>query len=484
MITLPLTDLRAILGPLLKCAPARSTLPVLSHVLVHRVRNTAIFSATDLDRWLDCHHTIEPMPHTTLAVKLAELRWARETGPDFLVPIETLRAVLRAAKHGDVSLRKEGVTYELNGQPATLAFDAPFAAEFPPRPEAKDELEKKGGREHPALPLESLDRDAFVQAIPFCSENTRGPLDGVFLNSTHLTAAQGTRVFQHELSVKLGTAIVPMPAAQLLAMPAMESLPWQARLIQLREGEAANPASAAHLRLRFDCGTPGAPGQAWTLWTRCQDGVYPNVRQVIPSDLSQHGTVAITEAVHRGLLRVLAELPPVNPKHPFVCIAFQPDRIELRDEGSQVTGTAPGTTAYPQHLLIRRDSLRAALGVCPPAGGAVLHFLDPASPVVLTVPAGVVVLAPVKARADYDWPRLHDDAADALAQTWKGGQVECLLDSGEAVLGEVTGIVRFGRTHRARVKVLDKRETILTPDEVTVSFVKLTITEPAATAAA
>lgn len=474
MIRIPLSDLRAFAAPLLKLATACRSLPVLAHVLVSRKANVATFSATDLSRWLDHHHVIEPMPLTTLQAKLAALRWARETGPDFLVPVSALRDVLRAAKGGDVTLRKDGIEYDLAGAPATLAFEAPDVAEFVPRPEGPGGMfwdEKPNPS--PTLPLDALDRDAFVQAIPFAPEQDTSVLHGIHLNATdgHITGASNHRIFQHAtlgLAKLGGSVIVPLPTAAILATPALAELPWQLTLFQLPKPDNTPDASASHLRLRFDCGAE------WTLFSRCADGIYPSIRHAIPGDLADYASVAITEETHRGLTRLLAGLPPLNPKRPEVCLTFQPDAIDVRDEGSKVAGTVPGACEHPQSVLVNRDALKAALAACPRHGGATLHFLDPSSPLVVTVPAGVVVLAPFKPGIHYAWPAVRDPARDALAAIWQGKKVEVHMDGGDTVLGEVIGVVRTGKTHRAEVRVLDKRETILTPDELTVSFTKLT----------
>ena len=135
-----------------KVASASANLPVFSHVRCTRDALGTHFVAADGDRYLTVTIPIE-IGTSELSRKLAALSLARECA-DFLVPIETLVQVAKAADKGSkVKIEAVGFSYVTGGIEANtaVATDVPLT-------------------DFPALPIlswhnESVNADPFFKAV-------------------------------------------------------------------------------------------------------------------------------------------------------------------------------------------------------------------------------------------------------------------------------------------------------------------------------
>ncbi|RBP01065.1 DNA polymerase III beta subunit [Roseiarcus fermentans] len=258
-LTSPVKPLLAALAPVARVAPARSTIPVLAHVLVQVAGGRATIVADDLDRE-------------------AEVSLAVDGGADgaACLPASTLLDVLKKLP-GDAL-----VSIEVSDGKATLRSGrSRFVLQTLPA----DDFPRLGARDfahkftlEPAILAGMIAETAFA----ISSEETRYYLNGVYWHFTgedlRFVATDGHR---------LARTATPMPkgseAAPSVIVPTAAIKEFARRASEAKDGEVATIALSPE-RIRLTIG-------ACSLTTKLIDGTFPDYARIIPAEATTTATV-------------------------------------------------------------------------------------------------------------------------------------------------------------------------------------------------
>ena len=234
----------------------RTTLPILSNVLLKADKGRVEFTATDLDVTVACsvEAKVEKSGSTTVPVKKL-FGIVRELNGE--IEIET-------DEKNVTSIRSGGSFFKIHG----LAAD-----EFPPLPKFKDDKKV-------ALPQETVRAMLKKTSFAVSTDESRYVLNGIYISlkdgKMTLVATDGRRLALVDEEVELaenatGEFIVPAKAINEL-----NRLLQSTGEVELKFGE--NQASFA---LKDD------KGFSVLLITKLIEGNYPNYRQVIPGEAKE-----------------------------------------------------------------------------------------------------------------------------------------------------------------------------------------------------
>ena len=234
----------------------RTTLPILSNVLLNADKGRVEFTATDLDVTVSCsvEAKVEKSGSTTVPVKKL-FGIVRELNGE--IEIET-------DEKNVTSIRSGGSFFKIHG----LAAD-----EFPPLPKFKDDKKV-------ALPQETVRAMLKKTSFAVSTDESRYVLNGIYISlkdgKMTLVATDGRRLALVDEEVELsenstGEFIVPAKAINEL-----NRLLQSTGDVELKFGE--NQASFA---LKDD------KGFSVLLITKLIEGNYPNYRQVIPGEAKE-----------------------------------------------------------------------------------------------------------------------------------------------------------------------------------------------------
>ncbi len=254
------------LGAVAGSIPTRSTLPVLSNILIEAEDGVVRMSGTDLDTGVSVRvpaEVAEPGAITAPAKKLQEI--ARE-----------LPGSVEITTQGDsISIVSGRTRFKLNGLPRD---------EFPGFPQ----VDFAGAWKATGAELQQL-----ITHVSFAAstEETRPILNGVLWqlggNEMRMVATNGHRLAKMTIPVESGGGV---PGGDLIVHP--KALGQVQRLFGAQEPvEVAR--SENHLGFR---------GQSTQVFTRLIEGPYPNYEQVIPKDNDKSLVAdkgALTAAVRR-----------------------------------------------------------------------------------------------------------------------------------------------------------------------------------------
>ena len=246
----------------------RTTLPILSNVLMRAADNRVEFTATDLDVTISCsvEATVSKPGATTIPVKKF-FGIIRELGsPE--IEIET-------DEKNVTSIRAGASFYKIRG----LA-----AEEFPPLPKFKDD-------KRVTLPQEKFRSMLKKTSFAISTDESRYVLNGIYLSlkdhKMTMVATDGRRLAlvdeEAELSDKSqGEFIVPAKAVNELT-----------RLLQDKGDVEVNfSENQASFTLKSEKG-PGA-----LIISKLIEGNYPNYRQVIPAETKERIALPREEFLH------------------------------------------------------------------------------------------------------------------------------------------------------------------------------------------
>ena len=247
--------------------PTRTTLPVLSNILIEAGENGVQMSGTDLD----------------LAVTLRVPADVEDQGA-LTVPAKKLQELARELPEAPARVTTTGERFELVCGKGTFRLNGMSRDEFPTFPEVDFE---SSWRVSGALIDEMIQRTSFAVS----TEESRPILNGVLWQLTdremRMVATNGHRLAK--LSVPADSASAPH--ADLIVPP--KALAQVQRLFD-PEDEIEVARSENHLGFRKD-GT--------RVYTRLIEGPYPNYEQVIPKD-NDREAIADKEALTRALRRM------------------------------------------------------------------------------------------------------------------------------------------------------------------------------------
>ncbi len=327
--SIPVRDLREAVPELRKLAHTKTTLPVLSMVLVERDKGATRLTATDLDARLT--YTVPsdtPEPTSELGRKLMENRSAREDGA-ICIPVQHL---VNAAKNADLAtdllITPEGLNYTFSGNKANLGGDFLPAEEFP------GSFCKEYGETYP---LSETAKQGILAALP-CShdDETRYILLGVYVEaeSNSIVATNGKQLIHTEAPLPNGVGNMVMPKSALrLCTGKLAKHPWA--IAVSTEAFANKNGGTAPQPARFQI-----IADRWTLQSRTIEGNYPNWRQIVPKERNTIRLTAFARATIADLLKRL----PKNPadEHNTVHVAIHHDKIRFSVEGNTFDVTIAG----------------------------------------------------------------------------------------------------------------------------------------------
>ncbi|MCX6905504.1 MAG: DNA polymerase III subunit beta [Verrucomicrobia bacterium] len=246
----------------------RTTLPILSNLLIRAEGERAEFTATDLDVTITC----------TVECKVAK------AGATTL-PVKKLLDIARELTGSDIELEvDEKQVCSLQCGPSFFKIRGLGAEEFPPLPAFKDDKKV-------VLPQENLKAMLRKTSFAISSDESRYVLNGIYFSLKEhkltMVATDGRRLamVEQELDIpeKSQTEfIVPSKAVNELT-----------RLLQDKgEAEIHFSENQAVFTLKDEKGVPVV------IMTKLIEGNYPNYRQVIPAEAKERISLPREEFLH------------------------------------------------------------------------------------------------------------------------------------------------------------------------------------------
>ena len=294
--------------------PTRTTLPVLSNILVEAGPDTVSMSGTDLD----------------IAVTVRVPAEVDEEGA-LTVPAKKLQELARELPEHPVRVQSKGDRFELSCGRASVKLNGMARDEFPTFPAVNfDASWKVSGQ----VLHELIHQTSFAVS----TEESRPILNGVLWqlesNGMRMVATNGHRLARMTVSLDA----TGLPKEDLIIPP--KALQQVERLFSGAE-EVEVARSENHLGFRRD-GTQ--------VFTRLIEGPYPNYEQVIPHDNDKVAIIdrgLITQALRRmavvasdqthrvrlsfnnGALRFSVETPDLGEAHEELEVDYQGDPLEI-----------------------------------------------------------------------------------------------------------------------------------------------------------
>lgn len=274
---------------------SRTTLPILSNVLLKAADNRVELTATDLDVTVSC--AVEAKVHTPGSTTIPVKKFfgiCRELG-HFEIDLET-------DERNVCTLSAGNSYYRINGLPAE---------DFPPLPLFSD-------KRHVVLPQEKLRAMLKKTAFAISSDESRYVLNGIYHSLRNhkvtLVATDGRRLALVEEEVEVtqeseGDFIVPTKAINELT-----------RLLQ-PGGEVAIRYTDNQVAYSLK----GEKTPSILIISKLVEGNYPNYRQVIPTDFKERVTV-VREELLQALRR--AEIM-TSDKSNSVKLAFTKNNLAI-----------------------------------------------------------------------------------------------------------------------------------------------------------
>lgn len=296
------SELANVLAPVLSVVPAKSTLPILSHVYLKgdHVKNKLQLSATDLDLSLS-----------------AELDTPVSKDGAITVPARTLAELVREIPEGSIDFEVIGGRLELRFKQGHHIIAGTSADEFPALPEVNL---KKAIR----LPASDLLRMIRKTIFAVSRDETRPALNGVLWEtqgeSMVMVATDGHRMAKIErpntrLAGVGGDLIIP---PKILDM-----------VVKFAKDIDEIGVVLAEKHVIFDLGR-------MVLTSRLIEGPYPNYRQVIPKETTKRFSVDRDELF--GTVRRVSILS--NALTHQVRFSFKEGELELRTANADLGAEA------------------------------------------------------------------------------------------------------------------------------------------------
>jgi len=332
----------------------RTTLPILSNVLLRAENDRVEFTATDLDVSVTC----------AVAAKVAKPGATT-------VPVKKLFGIVRELNGGEIEIETDdkNVTSIRSGS-SFFKINGLNADEFPPLPKFKDD--KKVG-----LTQETIRAMLKKTSFAVSTDESRYVLNGIFISLKEgkmtLVATDGRRLALVDEEVELsekstGEFIVPAKAVNEL-----NRLLQDKGEVELKFGE--NQASFA---LKDD------KGFSVLLITKLIEGNYPNYRQVIPGEAKERIPInreELLQALRRAEIMTSEKANSVKMtfgKNQLAITANSPEVGEARETlAVNYKGKEMAIAFNPRYLI---DPL-AALG----EDEVFIELIDELSPGVLKI---------------------------------------------------------------------------------------------------
>ena len=282
--------LRDGLGAVTATIPSKTTLPVLSNILVRADGDRLALSGTDLD--------------ISVSVSVAA---DVEEGGALTVPAKKLSDIARELEDAPVHLSAEGEQIELECGKSRFKLFGMAEDEFPSFPEVDFEESWK-------VSAGDLQQLIGHTAFAASTEESRPILNGVLwqLRTDHSTmvATNGHRLAKMRVPLEE----VDAPEADLIVPP--KALQQVERLFEGDE-ELEVARSENHLAFRSD---------DRVVYTRLIEGPYPNYEQVIPDDNDKHA-IGNRDALEKAIRRMAVVASDQTHR---VRLIFEEDHLGFR----------------------------------------------------------------------------------------------------------------------------------------------------------
>ncbi len=288
----------------------RTTLPILSNVLLRAENDRLEFTATDLDVTISC----------SVEAKV------KKSGAS-TVPVKRLFGIVRELNNSEIDLEVDDKNVcAIRSGPSFYKINGLSADEFPPIPKFKEDKKV-------ALPQETLKGMMKKTSFAISTDESRYVLNGIFISlkdhKMTMVATDGRRLalVDEELDVSeasQGEFIVPAKTVNEL----------NRLLVDKGEVEVRYAENQASFTLKDEKG-PGV-----LIVTKLIEGNYPNYRQVIPSETKERVALVREEFLH-ALRR--AEIM-TSEKANSVKMSFGKNKLEITANSPEV-GEAKETLA-------------------------------------------------------------------------------------------------------------------------------------------
>lgn len=327
-LTITRSNLQRAVSAVTACIPAKSSLPVLSNVLVECVGDGVRVSGTDLDLWLR-------------ATVPAEVK----TPGSITVPGKMLEQLARELRDAPVGLQVQGEQLDVSCGRSQFKLHGLAAEEFPSLPD----VDFSEGWTVAAEKLrELIDRTVFAAS----TEESRPVLNGVLWElrdqEMRMVATDARRLARMAVPAESGAAeakdfIVPPPALTHVNRLGAED-------------DVQVAASGNHLGFRL------GPNE---VYTRLIEGTYPNYDQVIPKDNERVARVARAD-MERAVRRMAVM---TSDRGGTVKLSFAPERMHINvatsDLGEARDELDMEYTGEPLEIGFRASFLQDALKAMP-----------------------------------------------------------------------------------------------------------------------
>ncbi len=332
----------------------RTTLPILSNVLLRADGERLEFTATDLDVTISC------------GVEAKVKKPGAST-----VPVKKLFGIVRELSNAEIDLEvDEKHVCIVRSGPSFYKINGLSADEFPPLPKFKEEKKV-------ALPQETVKRMMKKTSFAISTDESRYVLNGIFFSlkdhKMTMVATDGRRLALVDEEVDVsepsqGEFIVPAKAVNELN-----------RLLQDKgEVELRYAENQASFTLKDD------KGVGVLIITKLIEGNYPNYRQVIPGETKERIALGREEFMH-ALRR--AEIM-TSEKSNSVKLNFGKNKLEI-------TANSPEVGEAKESLAINYKGKEMAIAFNPkymidpltalPDDEVFLELIDELSPGVLKI---------------------------------------------------------------------------------------------------
>jgi DNA polymerase-3 subunit beta len=332
----------------------RTTLPILSNVLMRAEGGRLELTATDLDVTISCG---------------VEAKVTREGAST--VPVKRLFGIVRELSNAEIELQVDDKNIcHIQSGPSFYKIHGLSSDEFPPLPRFKEEKKV-------TLPQERVKAMMKKTSFAISTDESRYVLNGIFISlkdhKMTMVATDGRRLslVDEEADVSeasQGEFIVPAKAVNELN-----------RLLQDKgEVELRYAENQASFTLKDE------KGSAILLVTKLIDGNYPNYRQVIPAETKERITLTREEFLH-ALRR--AEIM-TSEKSNSVKLNFGKNKLEI-------TANSPEVGEAKESLAINYKGQEMAIAFNPkymidplnalPDDEVFLELIDELSPGVLKI---------------------------------------------------------------------------------------------------
>ena len=302
----------------------KSTMPILSHVLLEAKKGTElVVSATDLDLAVSSEHACEVLKEGAVAVSARHLYEIVRALPEQTV-------TLRKAQNNYLEIRSGPSEFRIVGLPAE---DFPALPKFDKVPFADVD---------PAVLLEMIERTSFAVS----TDETRYNLNGVYFEPTgetlRLVATDGHRLSLVERD--LGVGFAGLKRGVILPKKGLQEL----RKLLAEAAESGEEKPDAKLGFVENSAIFRRPGVVLVM--RLIEGLFPDYKQVIPkagekqvrvsrtgfldtlrriSLLSSDKAHAVKLDLSKGVLRVLSQNPDLGDAKEEVPVDYAGEPLKI-----------------------------------------------------------------------------------------------------------------------------------------------------------